>query len=545
MFVPQVTARSPPEGGDVASAGKHAWPRISSPERRTDTSKMEDSATLRLSLPTPCRNHCAAVSPARNQFLSPRPTPAPILTPAFSPALAPGVATMASGGAGSVRSSRSSVDYYEEIFDVDAPCLQEHVPLVPTRASLPPSKGTLTAEPTSVEPSTKASSDPAFVEAVVALRAGERGRGAMPGGALLRSGELVVARSEDKLQSAEVCTVLMFSTGLYMIARESGELSFFAWSPFTILSEGAGLASSVELDRAFEGCCSDGSMAIFSFASPPARGSRLILATRGEAAAAERRSWLADASRGLRLLAWSYFPDFRLCVEPIAGVPATSRRLLAGYLLLRGRYGSIEDLRTVYCELQAPQDDVALLAVYEDESCSCILSAVAITGKTNLLERPGIDCSCFAVAGHAFCARLPVERQIWLRALANLRTRLQNGAPDPTCEELSSFREAVAERLAELRAELDREPEPPQPAQLAAFGARSSGSNARRVLGAAAHGVRAVGAAAPLSPPLRGDEAEPDGPATFAAAAAASGASPARNNGIDDEGFAASAMISI
>jgi len=130
-------------------------------------------------------------------------------------------------------------------------------------------------------------------------------------------------------------------------------------------------------------------------------------------------------------------------------VPESKGRILASYLLLREEENTL--ISVPYCELRAWRKGFAQLAFYSDETCTQQILTMAITGKTRIFERSGEDCSSFAVDGHSFCARSFEEKQIWLRALSNVKVKLQNDAPDPSPEELRMFREAVCEKVLEVK----------------------------------------------------------------------------------------------
>lgn len=182
-----------------------------------------------------------------------------------------------------------------------------------------------------------------------------------------------------------------------------------------------------------------------------------VFATTGPDADLVREQWTADISRALRLLTKSIFPTFSIVVDPLEGIEATSTRLLAGYLLRSERDNIVSVL---YCELHVQQKDSAVLAMYEDERCERRVGSISISQRTSIIDRRAVDCSCFSVDMYSFSARSLQEKQMWLSALSNIKVKLMNCAPEPSEEELGAFREAIFERISNLR-----RCEPPNPAE--------------------------------------------------------------------------------
>lgn len=263
------------------------------------------------------------------------------------------------------------------------------------------------------------------------------------GGVPFGSGELLFL--DDEAGMLTTCTGLAFSTGLYLVAHGSGQIWSFAWSPFSVLLKTDGRPG---LPNAWgsEDCTGYAGISL----SMPARGRPLVLACKGAEAVEQRDRWLRNMSTALRSHVGASFPEFKISAEPLAQVPDTKGRILAGYLLLReDEHGPIS---VPYCELHAHCQGFARLAFYSDESCERLILNLAVSEKSRIFERVGEDCSCFAVDGHSFCARSVQERQVWLRALSNVKVKLANGAPDPSPTDLEAFREAVRERLEQVEA---------------------------------------------------------------------------------------------
>jgi len=158
----------------------------------------------------------------------------------------------------------------------------------------------------------------------------------------------------------------------------------------------------------------------------------------------ERACWVDDISRAIRLVTQSIFPPFTISCEPLASVSSTQRRLMAGYL------GHRDDdcfASVLYGELHPHSEDKAKLVFYENEGCLTPVMDVYITERTLCCEKIGINCSCFSIEDHQFSTRTQVERKLWLRAISNLKVKLQNRSPSPTDEDLIHYRFAIKEHI--------------------------------------------------------------------------------------------------
>merc|ERR1711879_235629 len=72
---------------------------------------------------------------------------------------------------------------------------------------------------------------------------------------------------------------------------------------------------------------------------------------------------------------------------------------------------------------------------------------IIITVGTICCEKMGVSCGCFCIDGYQFCTRTCAERKLWLRAISNVKVKLQNRAPSPTGEELRQYRSAIKEHI--------------------------------------------------------------------------------------------------
>lgn len=161
----------------------------------------------------------------------------------------------------------------------------------------------------------------------------------------------------------------------------------------------------------------------------------------------ERSAWVLGISHTILLIIDSLLPPVPATCDPLPGAPQTARRLLAGYLIHKDDSNS---LSVPFCELQAHNGASARIVMYEDDTCAVELSHIYITEGSMCCDVVGINCSCFIVDTHHFAAQTPMERKIWLRAVSNIRIKVENRAPEPTDEELEQYRFSIREHLAAL-----------------------------------------------------------------------------------------------
>lgn len=161
-----------------------------------------------------------------------------------------------------------------------------------------------------------------------------------------------------------------------------------------------------------------------------------------------RLRWVLDISQVMRVVTQSVFPPFSISCEPLTSVPSTERRLMAGYLL---HHNDGFMVSVLYCELHPHCEDKARLCIYENEACQTHVMDIYITERSICCEKVGINCSCFSIEEHQFSTRTLAERKLWLRAISNLKVKLQNRAPIPSMEDLGNFRSAIREHLATIK----------------------------------------------------------------------------------------------
>jgi len=158
----------------------------------------------------------------------------------------------------------------------------------------------------------------------------------------------------------------------------------------------------------------------------------------------ERSRWVIDISRAMRLVTQSLFPPFAILCEPLESVAQTKRRLMAGYVV---HHDDVTTASVLYCELHPQSNEHSKLALYENELCQVLVMDIFINERSTCCEKVGISCSCFSVEDHLFSTRTLAERKLWLRAISNVKVKLQNRAPSPTYEELKQYRYAIKEHI--------------------------------------------------------------------------------------------------
>jgi len=166
----------------------------------------------------------------------------------------------------------------------------------------------------------------------------------------------------------------------------------------------------------------------------------------------ERSDWVLSLSHTILLITDSLLPSFSVTCDPLPSAPRTFRRLLAGYLIHRDDSNTISVL---FCELSAHSNAGATFSLYQNECCEVLVSEVQITEAAMCCDVVGINCSCFVVDTHHFASQTPSERKLWLRALSNVKVKIQNRAPDPTDEELEYYRDSIREHIVALQATLE------------------------------------------------------------------------------------------
>mmetsp|Transcript_40709 Transcript_40709/g.88959 ORF Transcript_40709/g.88959 Transcript_40709/m.88959 type:complete len:370 (-) Transcript_40709:48-1157(-) len=207
----------------------------------------------------------------------------------------------------------------------------------------------------------------------------------------------------------------------------------FSWSPFFLVEKHTGTSSF---------------WAVFKLAALRFEGEEgFYFAVTGPEARSARERWVQTISKLLRQLIASLFPAHTIAVQPLPGVRSTSTRIMAGYLL-RCRDNDISEL--IYSELHAYICGEAHLRHYKDELCQDELDSIRLTDRTVVSTRKGCYCSVFGVDEYLFCARTEEEKDLWLRAVSNIKVKLMFHAPDPTGPDLDIIRESVFQSSSAL-----------------------------------------------------------------------------------------------
>jgi hypothetical protein len=162
----------------------------------------------------------------------------------------------------------------------------------------------------------------------------------------------------------------------------------------------------------------------------------------------ERSDWVLGISHTILLITDSILPNYISC-DPVPDLPVTYDRLLAGYLIHRDDAGSISVL---FCELHAHKEELARFVLYENQTCATPIMDIIITESSVCCDIVGINCSCFVVDSHHFASQTPSERKLWLRALSNVKVKIQNKAPQPTDDELQYYRDSIREHILAMQA---------------------------------------------------------------------------------------------
>mmetsp|Transcript_36697 Transcript_36697/g.84440 ORF Transcript_36697/g.84440 Transcript_36697/m.84440 type:complete len:389 (-) Transcript_36697:26-1192(-) len=177
----------------------------------------------------------------------------------------------------------------------------------------------------------------------------------------------------------------------------------------------------------------------------------LFFATAGQDALAQRDLWMTEMSSGISRVTKSLFPIHSITVKPLRGVHGTADRILAGYLLHRA---APDTASLVYCELHAYRDNSAEFTAYTDEWCTWGVAKQSITADTIVSSRTREHCTVFGLDEERYSARTKQEKDVWLRAMSNIKVKLTYCAPNPTHDEVEHIREAVHDKVVSLKLEL-------------------------------------------------------------------------------------------
>lgn len=163
----------------------------------------------------------------------------------------------------------------------------------------------------------------------------------------------------------------------------------------------------------------------------------------------ERADWVRWIANVVQVVTDSLLPVCAISCDPVPNVPQTSRRLLANYLVRKTGPTTID---VVYCELQAQVGQHAQIVFYENDSCETILEdgVLRISDQTMCCDAVGINSTCFVIDNMHFATRTPSERKLWLRAMSNVKVKIQNSEPESTFEELQHYRLSIREFIRQI-----------------------------------------------------------------------------------------------
>mmetsp|Transcript_47119 Transcript_47119/g.86442 ORF Transcript_47119/g.86442 Transcript_47119/m.86442 type:complete len:383 (+) Transcript_47119:180-1328(+) len=263
----------------------------------------------------------------------------------------------------------------------------------------------------------------------------------------VKVGKLLLLTSQSSCLSV---TVRLEDTAMYVIREESGKRLWRSISPFMSLVE-----CNAMIDDGKETLLDSGAGFKVTFLSQNDMDDvHFVFLCTGDVNCGQlRESWMTAFCGVIARLSASLFPVFYISTHPVHGASWTGSRIMAGYLLRLDSCG----LALVYCELQAPKvqsdlgDGHAMLLMYANELCERQVDSLRLTRHTEVVSWRGRSAAIFGVDRCCLAARSPEEKQVWLRAISNLKVKVLVGAPAPSTHELEVFREAVLERVSLLK----------------------------------------------------------------------------------------------
>lgn len=254
----------------------------------------------------------------------------------------------------------------------------------------------------------------------------------------IHSGQLMYVRNGE---TTRVVTLSLYKNGFRLTpAKGDPELEEIssAWTPFSVLVKCHLRSVSAWSVFRVTNYTSAASVQSYHFA------------TDGDAADSKREYWIQVMREVISGVTKSLFPLHSITVRPVPDVSATCERIMAGYLLLSD---CSSGAALVYCELGAFKGGKATFAIYTDEFCVIEVSNVELQSTTRLTTYKGVHNTIFGIYDHLFCARTDEEKELWLRGVTNILTKLVCDAPDPTSAEIATFRAAVQDRIGGLQSE--------------------------------------------------------------------------------------------
>mmetsp|Transcript_49827 Transcript_49827/g.108333 ORF Transcript_49827/g.108333 Transcript_49827/m.108333 type:complete len:410 (+) Transcript_49827:106-1335(+) len=252
----------------------------------------------------------------------------------------------------------------------------------------------------------------------------------------LCTGKLLYIRPGDTISEV---TLSLHTNGFGFIDdRSDPSTTRWGWSPFSLVEKlNAVMGNPSDFWAEFK-------MSVFR---QTGEDMTFYFVVTGVDAQKRRDIWMDAMTNAIRQLTLSLFPPFAIAVHPVPGVRSTSTRILAGYLL---RCEPNDMVSLLYCELHSYIYGEARLVQYRNEWCDQIVRCVLLTTQTVISTRAGAACTVFAVDDTCFCVRTPDEKELWLRAVSNIKVKLRFAGPSPTFAELDVMRACVLQRAMEI-----------------------------------------------------------------------------------------------
>lgn len=224
-------------------------------------------------------------------------------------------------------------------------------------------------------------------------------------------------------------------------AVPEAEEQCFTWSPFSAVERHNNQAMSVKFAQR--------GLSVFKLTILRRRGIErsFCFATMGPDSSKERNRWMEAMASSIGAVTASLFPPHGITAKPVPGVHSTSTRILAGYLL---HMMQDDVVSVIYCELHTYLCGESRLSVYKGEWCDWEMMSIRFTQDAVVTSRKGVRCTVFSVDRSTFAARSPEERELWLRALGNVKVKLMFDAPDPTGEDLEVIRKSVQDQIVSM-----------------------------------------------------------------------------------------------
>eukprot|EP00397_Hematodinium_sp_SG-2012_P031787 GEMP01033783.1.p1 GENE.GEMP01033783.1~~GEMP01033783.1.p1 ORF type:complete len:399 (+),score=53.82 GEMP01033783.1:72-1268(+) len=173
-----------------------------------------------------------------------------------------------------------------------------------------------------------------------------------------------------------------------------------------------------------------------------------VSGTNSDDVLADRTLWLDLLSHNLHQVTLSMFPRESSISTWSGSDIHTEDLVMAGYLLLQLDNST---LRTIYAVLHPQHHEVIRLELYDNEKCiKPFFRQLSISPKTSCYEKMGYSSCCFVIDGVHFVARTTFERRVWMRAICNLKVKVQSRAPFPGASELAEWRKSINDHMTNI-----------------------------------------------------------------------------------------------